>query len=77
MFWPLPVSYALLFINSFVCAGRIRLLTFGSAVEISGDLVKSPHKKQNVEVKADQIRVIGECNPVVNAMFSFSSYTNS
>ncbi|KAJ8280672.1 hypothetical protein GJAV_G00057580 [Gymnothorax javanicus] len=41
-----------------------RLLTFGCAVEVSGNLVKSPHKKQNMELKADHIRVIGECNPV-------------
>ncbi|KAG5837446.1 hypothetical protein ANANG_G00239330 [Anguilla anguilla] len=41
-----------------------RNLTFGSSVEISGSLVKSPHKKQNVELKAAQIRVIGDCNPV-------------
>ncbi|TKS80690.1 putative asparagine--tRNA ligase, mitochondrial [Collichthys lucidus] len=40
------------------------LLTFGSAVEVTGILKKSPHQKQSVELEADQIRVIGECNPV-------------
>ncbi|XP_064841498.1 probable asparagine--tRNA ligase, mitochondrial [Oncorhynchus masou masou] len=41
-----------------------RLLTFGSAVEISGSLVTSPSHKQDVELQADQIDVVGECNPV-------------
>ncbi|KAK6296434.1 hypothetical protein J4Q44_G00325760 [Coregonus suidteri] len=41
-----------------------RLLTFGSAVEISGSLLKSPSRKQEVELHADQIDVVGECNPV-------------
>ncbi|CDQ95143.1 unnamed protein product [Oncorhynchus mykiss] len=41
-----------------------RLLTFGSAVEISGSLVTSPSRKQDVELQADQIDVVGECNPV-------------
>uniref|UniRef100_A0A3P8SY54 asparagine--tRNA ligase n=1 Tax=Amphiprion percula TaxID=161767 RepID=A0A3P8SY54_AMPPE len=40
------------------------LLTFGSAVEVSGILKKSPHKKQPVELEAEQITVIGECTPV-------------
>ncbi|CAN9510937.1 unnamed protein product [Ophioblennius macclurei] len=40
------------------------LLTFGSAVEISGILKKSPHPKQPVELEADVIRVVGECDPV-------------
>ncbi|KAM6933340.1 asparaginyl-tRNA synthetase [Xenentodon cancila] len=39
-------------------------LTFGSAVEVRGALKKSPHQKQPVELDADQIRVVGECNPV-------------
>uniref|UniRef100_A0A4W5K5C0 OB domain-containing protein n=1 Tax=Hucho hucho TaxID=62062 RepID=A0A4W5K5C0_9TELE len=43
-----------------------RQLTFGSAVEISGSLVTSPSRKQEVELQADQIDVVGECNPVVN-----------
>ncbi|KAJ8403787.1 hypothetical protein AAFF_G00346550 [Aldrovandia affinis] len=41
-----------------------RLLTFGSAVDISGNLAKSPHKQQSVELQADQIHVVGECNAV-------------
>ncbi|KAM3615844.1 uncharacterized protein V6R79_008626 [Siganus canaliculatus] len=40
------------------------LLTFGSAVEVSGILKKSPNHKQPVELEADQIHVVGECNPV-------------
>ncbi|XP_074496554.1 asparaginyl-tRNA synthetase [Sebastes fasciatus] len=40
------------------------LLTFGSAVEVTGTLRKSPHQKQPVELEADQIHVVGECNPV-------------
>lgn len=40
------------------------LLTFGSAVEVTGILKKSPHKKQSVELEADKIQIVGECNPV-------------
>lgn len=40
------------------------LLTFGSAVEVTGILKKSPHQKQPVELDAKQINVVGECNPV-------------
>uniref|UniRef100_H2LC33 asparagine--tRNA ligase n=1 Tax=Oryzias latipes TaxID=8090 RepID=H2LC33_ORYLA len=40
------------------------LLGFGCAVEVKGILKKSPHSKQPVELEAEQIRVIGECNPV-------------
>ncbi|XP_054884512.1 probable asparagine--tRNA ligase, mitochondrial [Poeciliopsis prolifica] len=40
------------------------LLTFGSAVEVTGVLKKSPHQKQPVELEAERIRVVGECNPV-------------
>ncbi|NWZ27160.1 SYNM protein, partial [Asarcornis scutulata] len=39
-----------------------RDLTFGSAVEVRGKLVKSPHKMQNVELKAESIRVVGPCD---------------
>ncbi|XP_076002639.1 asparaginyl-tRNA synthetase [Genypterus blacodes] len=39
-------------------------LTFGSAVEVTGRLKKSPHQKQPVELEAEQILVVGECNPV-------------
>ncbi|XP_074073091.1 asparaginyl-tRNA synthetase isoform X1 [Macrotis lagotis] len=38
-------------------------LSFGSSVEVQGVLVKSPYKKQNVELKADRIEVIGHCDP--------------
>ncbi|KAI2656045.1 putative asparagine--tRNA ligase, mitochondrial [Labeo rohita] len=43
-----------------------RDLTFGCAVDITGTLEKSPNKKQNVELYAHQIKVVGECNPVDN-----------
>uniref|UniRef100_A0A8B9VJD9 asparagine--tRNA ligase n=1 Tax=Anas zonorhyncha TaxID=75864 RepID=A0A8B9VJD9_9AVES len=39
-----------------------RDLTFGSAVEVRGKLVKSPHKMQNMELKAESIRVVGPCD---------------
>ncbi|NWX23064.1 SYNM protein, partial [Aegotheles bennettii] len=39
-----------------------RDLTFGSAVEVEGDLVESPHRKQNVELKAETIHVVGPCD---------------
>ncbi|KAL7400738.1 hypothetical protein ABVT39_017067 [Epinephelus coioides] len=41
-----------------------QLLKFGSAVEVTGVLRKSPHQKQPVELEADQIHVVGKCNPV-------------
>ncbi|XP_044141288.1 probable asparagine--tRNA ligase, mitochondrial isoform X1 [Bufo gargarizans] len=37
-------------------------ISFGSSVEVSGELVKSPSKKQNVELKAQEIRVTGDCD---------------
>ncbi|XP_071990082.1 asparaginyl-tRNA synthetase isoform X2 [Engystomops pustulosus] len=37
-------------------------ISFGSSVEICGTLVKSLSKKQNVELKAEAIHVIGECD---------------
>ncbi|XP_077397130.1 LOW QUALITY PROTEIN: asparaginyl-tRNA synthetase [Festucalex cinctus] len=40
------------------------LLTFGSAVEVRGILKKSLHPKQLVELEAEHIRVVGECNPL-------------
>uniref|UniRef100_A0A3Q3EUE2 asparagine--tRNA ligase n=1 Tax=Kryptolebias marmoratus TaxID=37003 RepID=A0A3Q3EUE2_KRYMA len=43
---------------------NLRLLTFGSAVEVTGVLKKSPHPKQPVELEAEQIHVVGKCNPV-------------
>ncbi|NWX45394.1 SYNM protein, partial [Steatornis caripensis] len=39
-----------------------RDLTFGSAVEVQGQLVKSPHRMQNMELKAETIRVVGPCD---------------
>ncbi|XP_063162006.1 asparaginyl-tRNA synthetase [Candoia aspera] len=39
-----------------------RTLTFGSAVEVQGKLVKSPHKGQRVELAAENIRVVGPCD---------------
>ncbi|KAM4044325.1 asparaginyl-tRNA synthetase [Anomaloglossus baeobatrachus] len=35
---------------------------FGSSVEVCGSLMRSPSKKQNVELKAEEIHVIGECD---------------
>ncbi|KFO80300.1 hypothetical protein N303_02077, partial [Cuculus canorus] len=40
-----------------------RDLTFGSAVEVQGMLVKSPHVMQNMELKAGTIHVVGPCDP--------------
>lgn len=48
----------------------LRLLTFGSAVEVTGVLKKSPHQKQPIELEADQIHVVGESNPVVRTIVS-------
>ncbi|XP_008564345.1 PREDICTED: probable asparagine--tRNA ligase, mitochondrial isoform X3 [Galeopterus variegatus] len=39
-----------------------RELVFGSSVEVQGQLVKSPSKRQNVELKAEKIEVIGKCD---------------
>ncbi|NWR33272.1 SYNM protein, partial [Tachuris rubrigastra] len=39
-----------------------RDLTFGSAVEVQGKLVKSSHRKQNMELQAETIRVVGPCD---------------
>ncbi|XP_062983336.1 asparaginyl-tRNA synthetase isoform X1 [Elgaria multicarinata webbii] len=39
-----------------------REMTFGSSVEVQGKLIKSPHKKQNVELVAENIRVVGPCD---------------
>ncbi|XP_038170186.1 probable asparagine--tRNA ligase, mitochondrial isoform X2 [Arvicola amphibius] len=38
-----------------------RELTFGSSVRVQGQLVKSLSKRQNVELKAENIEVIGSC----------------
>ncbi|XP_053416044.1 probable asparagine--tRNA ligase, mitochondrial isoform X2 [Nycticebus coucang] len=37
-------------------------LAFGSSIEVQGQLVKSPSKRQNVELKAEKIEVIGYCD---------------
>ncbi|XP_066444345.1 asparaginyl-tRNA synthetase [Eleutherodactylus coqui] len=37
-------------------------VSFGSSVEVCGVLVKSPGKKQSAELKAKEIRVIGDCD---------------
>ncbi|OCT93295.1 probable asparagine--tRNA ligase, mitochondrial [Xenopus laevis] len=39
-------------------------VSFGSSVEVQGILVKSLHKKQNVELKAEDLRIIGPCDSV-------------
>ncbi|KAA0702335.1 putative asparagine--tRNA ligase, mitochondrial [Triplophysa tibetana] len=41
-----------------------RDLTFGCAVDVTGTLERSPNKKQNVEIHAQHIKVVGECDPV-------------
>nr|XP_006979959.1 probable asparagine--tRNA ligase, mitochondrial isoform X1 [Peromyscus maniculatus bairdii] len=38
-----------------------RELAFGSSVQVQGQLVKSLSKRQNVELKAEKIEVIGNC----------------
>lgn len=45
--------------------GYCRELAFGSSVEVQGQLVKSPSKKQNVELKAEKIEVVGNCDAKV------------
>ncbi|KAM9820311.1 asparaginyl-tRNA synthetase [Neosynchiropus ocellatus] len=39
-------------------------LTFGCAVEVTGLLKRSPHPKQPVELEAEEVRVVGQCDPV-------------
>ncbi|XP_058924134.1 asparaginyl-tRNA synthetase isoform X3 [Kogia breviceps] len=39
-----------------------RQLAFGSSVEVQGQLVKSLSKRQNVELKAEKIEVVGNCD---------------
>ncbi|KAL7831989.1 hypothetical protein AOLI_G00295370 [Acnodon oligacanthus] len=41
-----------------------RGLTFGCAVDVTGSLEKSPSQKQRVELQAQHVEVVGECNPV-------------
>uniref|UniRef100_A0A672RGL8 OB domain-containing protein n=1 Tax=Sinocyclocheilus grahami TaxID=75366 RepID=A0A672RGL8_SINGR len=50
-----------------------RYLTFGCAVDITGTLEKSINKRQNVELHAQHIKVVGECNPVVSLYFENES----
>lgn len=40
-------------------------MTFGSSVQVQGQLVKSQSKRQNVELKAEKIEVIGDCEAKV------------
>lgn len=47
------------------CLSCYRELAFGSSVEVQGQLVKSPSKRQNVELKAENITVIGNCDAKV------------
>lgn len=44
---------------------KLRLLTLGSAVEVTGTLRKSPRQRQPFELEADRIHVVGDCDPVV------------
>ncbi|KAM5246115.1 asparaginyl-tRNA synthetase [Ctenodactylus gundi] len=39
-----------------------RELAFGGSVEVQGQLVKSPSRRQNVELKAEKMEVIGSCD---------------
>ncbi|XP_015278268.1 PREDICTED: probable asparagine--tRNA ligase, mitochondrial, partial [Gekko japonicus] len=39
-----------------------RELSFGSSVEVQGKLIRSPHKRQNVELAAESIRLVGTCD---------------
>ena len=39
-----------------------KLLNTGTAVEITGELVASPAKGQSVELKADTLKIVGECD---------------
>lgn len=53
---------------------KLRDLSFGCAVDVTGNLKKSPSKKQNVELHASRIDVVGECNPVVNFLSYYLIY---
>lgn len=39
-----------------------RELAFWSSVEVQGQRVKSPSKRQNVELKAEKVEVVGNCD---------------
>ena len=53
------------------------LLTFGSAVEVTGCLKQSPSRKQPVELLADRINVVGGCDTLVNRMLFKESVFSS
>ena len=36
---------------------------FNSSVEVFGNLVKSTHQKQNLELRVNEINIISECEP--------------
>uniref|UniRef100_A0A667Z9H5 OB domain-containing protein n=1 Tax=Myripristis murdjan TaxID=586833 RepID=A0A667Z9H5_9TELE len=57
---PLQITFSFSFSFFF----KSRLLTFGSAIEATGCLKKSPNPKQPVELQAERIHVVGKCNPV-------------
>jgi aspartyl/asparaginyl-tRNA synthetase len=40
-------------------------ITFGSSVEVEGLLVKPPSAKQDVEVSAKRVTLVGPTDPVV------------
>ncbi len=46
-----------------VADANIPVLTTGSSVVIKGTLVESPGKNQALELRADEVRVIGSCDP--------------
>ncbi|CAJ0957371.1 unnamed protein product [Ranitomeya imitator] len=41
---------------------KLSAISFGSSVEVCGSLVRSPGKSQNVELKVEDIRVLGGCD---------------
>ena len=40
-------------------------LTLGCSVEVTGTLLESSHSGQAVELQADSINLVGQCNPQV------------
>ena len=40
-------------------------VSYGSCVSVEGQLVKSEHSGQEVELIAEKLTVLGECDPVV------------
>ena len=50
-------------------------LHYNTAVECEGLLVKSAHKKQNVELKVTDLKVLGECDPSSYPFKAKSKYT--